>query len=186
MAELDRLVERYRAVLTDQMGINVRTVDESTLAFEAGTLNLLLFCEERDPEYLHLVAMFPPPEQDLEPGEMARMCNQVTREAKVAKVVVDEDGDLIVSAEMIVAGTDLVPSAAHLAAVLPRAISAVFNAVNKISMSLELIGISRAVYEGDEQEPDGGSTANEGPKQSQAKRRQRKRPAAPEDGESGD
>lgn len=180
MAELERLVERYRLVLVDDMGLTVRSVDEGTLAFEAGGLNLLLFLEDRDPEYLHLVAMFPPPEQELEFSELARMCTQATKEAKVAKVVVDEDGDLIVSAEMIVAGTDLVPSHEHLAAVLPRAISAVFNAVNKISMSLELIGISRAVYDGDEDDPD-GLQSGDGPKQSPSKHEHRRRPAPEED-----
>lgn len=184
MAELDHLVQRYRDVLSEDMGFTVRTVDESTLAFEAGGLNLLLFLEDRDPEYLHLVAMFPPPEQDLELGELARMCNQATKEAKVAKVVVDDDGDLIVSAEMVVAGTDLLPSANHLAAVLPRAISAVFNAVNKISMSLELIGISRAVYDDDDPDAD-GSDANEGPKQSPMKRQHKRRNPPVEDDDSG-
>ncbi len=184
MAELERLVARYRDVLTEEMGLTVRTVDDSTLAFEAGTLNLLLFLEDRDPEYLHLVAMFPPPEPELEAAELALLCNQVTKEAKVAKVVVDDDGDLIVSAEMILAGTDLVPSRALIAAVLPRAISAVFNAVNKMSMSLELIGISRAVYDGDDGDPD-GLQANEGPKQSPAKRQHRRRAQAPEDDDSG-
>jgi hypothetical protein len=185
MAELERLVARYRDVLADDMGLTVRSVDESTLAFEAGGLNLLLFLEERDPEYLHLVAMFPPPEQELDLTELTRMCNQATKEAKVAKVVVDEDGDLIVSAEMIVAGTDLVPSARLLAAVLPRAISAVFNAVNKISMSLELLGISRAIYDGEDGDPD-GLAANEGPKRSSNKRQHRRRPTTDGEEESDD
>jgi hypothetical protein len=182
MAELQLLVERYRRVLTEEMGITVRSVDDATLAFEAGGLNLLLFCEERDPEYLHLVAMFPPPEQELDHGELCRMATQVTKEAKVAKVVVDEEGDIIVSAEMIVAGTDLVPSAAHIAAVLPRAISAVFNAVNKTSMSLELIGISRAVYDGDDDDPDGLSS-DQGGKQAPNKHEQRRHHASTEDDE---
>ena len=182
MAELARLVERYRKVLAEQMGVTVRSVDEATLAFEAGGLNLLLFCEERDPEYLHLVAMFPPPEQDLDHAELCRMCTQVTKEAKVAKVVIDEEGDIIVSAEMIVAGTDLLPSEAHLAAVLPRAISAVYNAVNKTSMALELIGISRAVYDGAEDDPD-GLTGAEDDKQPQSKHEQRWRSSSAEDDE---
>ncbi len=179
MAELERLVARYRKVLATDMGLTVRTVDDATLAFEAGGLNMLIFLEERDPEYLHLVAMFPPPEQDLESGELALICNQATKEAKVAKVVLDEDGDLIVSAEMIVAGTDLIPSRKQLAAVLPRAMSAVFNAVSKVSMSLELMGISRAVYEGDDTHPD-DAEGSDGPKQSPSKHEQR-RPAAPTD-----
>jgi len=168
MAEIEQLVARYRDVITRDMGYAVRTVDESTLAFEVSGLNMLLFCEERDPEYLHLVAMFPPPEQEIEAGELAQLCNQVTKEAKVAKVVLDEDGDLIVSAEMIVAGTDLMPTPEQVAAVLPRAISAVFNAVNKISMALELLGISRAVYDGEEPAEEAGS-GKDGPKRSPAK-----------------
>ena len=179
MAELELLVARYRKVLTADMGLTVRTVYDATLAFETGGLNMLVFLEERDPGYLHLVAMFPPPEQELEPADLALMCNQATKEAKVAKVVVDDDGDLIVSAEMIVAGTDLIPSRKQLAAVLPRAMSAVFNAVGKVSMSLELMGISRAVYDGDEANPD-GFESNEGPKQSPSKHEQR-RPSAPTD-----
>lgn len=174
MAELQRLVERYRDVLVEEMGITVRSVDDATLAFEAGGLNLLLFLEESDPEYLHLVAVFPPPEQELDLGELAKMCTQVTKEAKVAKVVLDEDGDIIVSAEIIVAGADLMPSSSHIAAVLPRAITAVFNAVSKTSMSLELIGISRAVYDGSDEEAE-TPTHRDGQKQSPDKREHRRR-----------
>jgi hypothetical protein len=175
MAELERLVERYRSVLSDEMGLTVRTVDESTLAFETGGLNLLVFLEDRDPEYLHVVAMFPPPEQQLDAAELDRMCNLVTKEAKVAKVVADDDGDLIVSAEMIVAGADLMPTRSHLAAVLPRAITAVFNAVSKITMSLELHGISQAVYDGEPGDLDGADEADS-TKHSRAKRHHRRRP----------
>ncbi len=185
MADLERVMTRYREVLTEDLGFTVRTVDESTLAFETAGLNLLLFLEDRDPEYLHLVAMFPPPEQDLEPGELALMCNQVTKETKVAKVVVDDNGGLIVTIELIVAGSDLIPTAQHLRAVLPRAVSAVFNAVNKFSMALELMGISRAVYEGDDSNPD-GFDSDDGPKQSPSKHDQRPRSSPGEDDESGD
>lgn len=156
MAELERLSERYRRVLQDQLGISVRMVDEATLAFEVAEVNLLLFLEDRDPEYLHLVAMFPPPEQELERVELLQLCTQVTHEAKVAKVILDEEGDLVVSAEMIVASADCLPTAEHLAAVLPRAITAIFNAINKVSMSLELLGISRAVYDEDDGSGDEG------------------------------
>ncbi len=185
MAELDRLVARYREVLTEDLGVSPRAVDEATLAFEAAGLNMLLFLEERDPEYLHLVAMFPPPEQEVEHAELVRLCNQVTREAKVAKVVLDEEGDLIVSAEMIVAGTDLVPSRAQLTAVLPRATAAVFNAVNKISTSLELLGIARAVYDGQAEDTDGLDGEDDG-KQPPAKRQHRHRPPPAQDGGAGD
>lgn len=183
MAELERLVERYRTVLVEDMGLTVRDVDESTLAFESGGLNLLVFLEDRDPEYLHLVAMFPPPDQDLEPGQLDRMCNLVTREAKVAKVVTDEDGDLIISAEMLVAGPDLLPSRSHLSVVLPRALTVVFNAVNKMMMSLELHGISHAVYDRDDEDLDGiGET--DPPKRSRAKQdKQPKRPSGDDEPE---
>jgi len=180
MAELERLVARYTAVLRDEMGLSVRSVDEATLALETAGLNLLLFLEERDPEYLHLVALFPPPEQEVEPAELSRICNQVTKEAKVAKVVLDEEGDLIVSAEMIVAGTDLMPSSAQLAAILPRTVSAIYNAANKVSMALELHGISRAVYDGETQ-PEESPTA-EDPKHASGKWRQRgQEPSAGDD-----
>jgi hypothetical protein len=181
MAEVERLVERYRAVLGDEMGLTVHAVDESTLAFETGGLNLLIFLEDRDPEYLHLVAVFPPPEQELGAAELNRMCNLVTKEAKVAKVVTDDDGDLIVSAEMIVAGPDLMPTRAHLAAVLPRVVTAVFNAVSKITMSLELHGISQAVYDGDAGDLDGPAVGDNA-KHSRARRRPRRKQKS-DDGE---
>jgi hypothetical protein len=185
MAELERLVGRYREVLSDDLGFTVRSVDEATLAFETADLNLLVFLEDRDPEYLHLVAIFPPPELDLDEAELVRMCNQVTKEAKVAKVVADEDGDLIVSAEMIVAGTDLMPSRAHLASVLPRAISAVFNAVGKITMSLELHGISQAVYDGAAGDLD-GLGLEDPPKHGRTKRQHRRKPQPSDEDDAGD
>ena len=52
MAEVERLVERYRAVLGDEMGLTVHAVDESTLAFETGGLNLLIFLEDHKAETL--------------------------------------------------------------------------------------------------------------------------------------
>ena len=147
MAEMARLMERYRDVLQERMGVTVQSVDEETLAFEVAGLNVLAFLEERDPEYLHLAAIFPPPEEQYEELEILRLCNQVTKEAKVAKVVVDPQGDLIVSAEMLVAAPDCMPTVEQLTAVLPRALTTIFNAVGKVSMSLELLGISQAVYE---------------------------------------
>ena len=185
MAEVERLIERYRGVLSDEMGLTVRSVDESTLAFETGGLHLLVFLEDRDPEYFHLVAMFPPPEQELDAAELDRMCNLVTKEAKVAKVVADEDGDLIVSAEMIVAGPDLMPTRSHLAAVLPRAVTAVFNAVSKITMSLELHGISQAVYDGEAGDLDGAGDTDD-TKNSRAKRQHRRRPTTNDGEDAGD
>jgi hypothetical protein len=149
MAQLDRLVHRYLGVLNDLMGLDAEPVDEGSLAFEVGGLNLLLFLEERDPEFLQVVAVFPPPEQDLEPEEFVRICMEVSREAKVAKVVLDEEGDLFIQAEMIVAGPDLMPSADLLAAVLPRTVSTIFHALNRLSTALELAGISRATSAGE-------------------------------------
>jgi hypothetical protein len=157
MAQLDRLLDRYLSVLVDQMGVDAEPVDEGSLAFEIGGLNLLLFLEERDPEFLQVVAVFPPPEQDIEPDELARICLQVSREAKVAKVVVDEEGDLFIQAELIVAGPDLMPSAELLAGILPRTVSTIFHALNRLSTALELAGISRATSAGEGGAFDGGS-----------------------------
>jgi hypothetical protein len=78
------------------------------------------------------------------------------------------------------------PSRSHLAAVLPRAVTAVFNAVSKITMSLELHGISQAVYDGDAGDLDGDAGDTESTKHSRAKRQHRRRPTTNNGEDAGD
>lgn len=137
MTTIARIAEVYTEVLANRMGNDVE-VNGSTLQAELVEGLITIFrLYENDPEYLHISAIFDAPDGDISTDRVREICATATLDSKVGKAVIDKDGDLIFSVEMIVAGPDLLPSPEHLQAILPRAIQILLTIAQKTLMEIE-------------------------------------------------
>jgi hypothetical protein len=124
------LAQMYREVLHDRMGLDVTLCRRSIAVDLAEGLHAQVVMYDNDPGYLQLVATFEGSEIEVSREELAAICARVTQKMKVAKAFVDSDGDLLFSIEMLVAASGCLPTADHLASVLPRAAGILVESIN--------------------------------------------------------
>lgn len=131
MANIDRLAAVYEDALVTRLGVSMRRANPRTILIEQEPLTFGLGLDAADPEYLYMFCPISAPSQvDL---EMLRgICLRTTREKKVVKVTLDDDGDLRFTVEMLIAGHDRLPDAEHLAQILRRAIHMIGAAVSSV------------------------------------------------------
>lgn len=148
MVSVERIAQRYVGVCGDRLGMPARfDPDDGVVVFEAHGATWLLFPSAGDPEYLRL--MLPnfyrvTPEEPLGELAMLRVCQQVTTRCKGAKVLLDPNGGLSTSVEMLVAPPDCLPTEEQLVAVLPRAMHMALTAARRAYEEVQLVGIAQA------------------------------------------
>lgn len=149
MSTQSRLVEVYTEVLSNRMGHDVR-VGPAAIHFQPREdLNAQVILCERDPEYLCVRASFEAPEGPITPDELLRICNNTTLRIKGVKSVVDSDGDIDFSIEMLVAAPDCLPSPDHLQAILPRALSMLLCGIQRTLTDIAISDVERAEFRED-------------------------------------
>lgn len=127
MTTLDRLAATYSSVLENQLGLDTARPQADLISFRALGLTFLVVLHADDPELLTLRCPFSAT-AEFDHADLIDICHAVTRQMRGAHVTTDDDGRWAASVEMLVAGTDQLPQADHLAAVLPRALRIVSTA----------------------------------------------------------
>ena len=137
MTDISRIADAYIEVLSNRMGLSAHQRDNVVIVELQPGLKGMILLHESDPEYLHLVVGFRASERDASVEELKRICAGRTEKSKVVKVIVDEDGDLRFSAEMLVAAPDCIPTTDHLQAVLPRTITMMRENIRRTLTEIE-------------------------------------------------
>lgn len=155
MCDPNALTQRYLTVLNDDLGWDAAEdtggiIVRSTVG--GGRLSIWIDNNApRDPEYFRMHTGFPLPGYEdpadrtpcIEPPALNALAARLSRKLKGAKVTID-DGLIIFSVEMLLAGPDCMPKAEHLVAVLPRARQMLLGAVKQFSEEYALLGIESA------------------------------------------
>jgi hypothetical protein len=128
---------RYQAVLTERLGLVAEVDDDgSILATVCGARLVVENTAPDDPEYMSIGVAIPLPAGcgsapiDL----LATRCTASRKSVKVYRA----DDRVIVTVEMFVAGTCLLPTSEHLAAVLPRALGSLLAAIEEVVETIQL------------------------------------------------
>ncbi len=146
MASVEKIAAVYEQALADRMGLPVSRRGD-VLVVTVQDARLLIQLYENDPEYLRLFGFFEGP-GTLERSQLERICATTAETIKCSKARVDDDGDLRLSVELIVAGPDCIPDVDHLVSILPRALSIFFATVQRIGTELEFALITGREVQG--------------------------------------
>jgi hypothetical protein len=144
MAEIKALQDLYINVLHDDLSIVGKLDSDGDIIFEIVGSGFFFFSlNANDPEYMMLVyAAFSDEEQARKHGktldDMYKICNKINGRCKVAKLHIrdNDDKDVFATAEMIVAGTDQLPTKEHLSAIMKRTLSMLLNGVKQYKEEL--------------------------------------------------
>jgi hypothetical protein len=80
--------------------------------------------------------------KSLKPETIDACAAHFTKRHKIVKVCPSNDGDLVLSAEVVVAGHCQLPDPMHLAAVMPRLFNALVATAARVGQTLELEALS--------------------------------------------
>lgn len=108
----------YLHVFRERLGLEPEVVDDG-IVVTVSTLKMFLdmsVCREM-PQYLHLVAVFPKP-NNLDETTLLGIVNAVNRRQRVARAEL-HDTTVIIGTEQILSPSGTLPSVEHLVAVLP-------------------------------------------------------------------
>lgn len=136
--------EMYQRVVQDELGL-IATIDEDNdVRFKHPDMGSFFFSldAEHDPEFLMLVyGAFFDAKQGVSREELRRLCISVNAQCKAAKLSVrdNEDGDVVATIEMFVAGVDQAPDEAHLRAIMRRVLSSLRSAVDRFAEQVKAL-----------------------------------------------
>lgn len=138
MSVVERLADLYIAVLTERMGLAAEARQDVVLFRPLGDLKVLVQLYESDPGYLQLIARYAPFNPPVDRAAMLGLCNGATGKTKGAKAVLQDDGSVNYTVEMLVAGPGCLPDPSHLTAVLPRAVSMLTSVIREVQTGVTL------------------------------------------------
>lgn len=147
MAQAEAIYSLYEHVLSQRLGFATER-DDGAISASVGMLQLIFPVHDDDPEYLQMLTIVPSEQISLDRATMTAICLDATRDVKVAKATLDEDGDLIFAIEMIVASPDALPTEDHLAAVLPRAITLLTGIIRRVFQDMEFHSLTAGLDDG--------------------------------------
>lgn len=159
MTNPDAFATRYLEVLNDRLGWDASVDDDGDVMFglpelrsDGGIRAWIDNHAPHDPEYLRLhTGVRLAQDNGTDESLLGAVAADLSRQLKLAKLAVD-GAYLIVSVEMLTAGSGCLPDHAHLAAVLPRARRALVGAAVQFHETLVLHGIETATRRADEQQ----------------------------------
>jgi hypothetical protein len=137
-----RINDVYIEVLTNRMGLDTQVQGDRIEFQPFEGLTCVITTYANDPEYLHLWTMLPALEPALARDTVTSICMTTTRTTKCVKSIVDSDGDLVFSVEMLVAAPDCLPTAEHLQGVLPRALNMLLAGIRRTLTDLQFAQIT--------------------------------------------
>lgn len=159
MSNPDAFAARFLEVLNDRLGWDASVDADGDLVFGLSGLRsdggVRVWIDKHaphDPEYLRVHTGVRLAQEDgADESSLGAVATELSRQLKLAKLAVD-GAYLIVSVEMLAAGSGCLPDHAHLAAVLPRARRALVGAALQFHETLVLRGIETATGRADEQQ----------------------------------
>lgn len=121
MCTIDSFINRYSLVMRDTLGMPIEIVgegEEREIVFQISKMWCrIATTAPEDPELTALQCIWPAP--DLDEAAIMRVADRVEGRIGLAKVL--RLGDkIMISVASVTASPDCLPSAAHLAAILPR------------------------------------------------------------------
>lgn len=121
MCNRNAVTDRYLAVFTNVLGLPAFADEDGDVVVEThgGWRFTVQNHAPQDPEFLHMIAFF---ESNWTETALATACTSVNLRVKGAKVMPVSASDYLCTVEFIAAPFGCIPSAEHLAAILPRAI----------------------------------------------------------------
>jgi hypothetical protein len=147
MATKERIAKVYLDTIQGRLGLDAAFDGEAVrLTLPPGS-PAVIELYENDPEYLRVVTIVPSVGQELAKEQIQSLCATETLKLKGAKAVVDDDRDLILAVEMVVAGAGCLPDPGHLQDVLPRALGMLTHALCSTVMAIQLAGMLEATPE---------------------------------------
>lgn len=139
----------YLRVITERLGLPCRmtTVGDITVLHPAAMITIDLY--PQDPEYLRVIlpGILSTEDSECSIQSLTSACNRLTERRKAVKVTCASDGAVNAAVEMLVAAPDLLPTAKHLEAVLPRVIRLLLTIPEDLRTDLQLAGIAQASEE---------------------------------------
>ena len=142
MTSIARINEVYTEVLNNRMGLDTQ-VEGDRIAFQPFEgVTCVITTYANDPEYLQLWTMLPGLEPALARDTVTSICIATSQKMKGVKCIVDDDGHLVFSVEMLVAAPDCLPTAEHLQGVLPRSLSMLLAGIRQTLTDLQFAQIT--------------------------------------------
>jgi hypothetical protein len=159
MSNPEAFAARYLEVLNDRLGWDASVDADGDVMFglselrsDGGVRAWIDNHAPHDPEYLRVhTGVRLVHDDDTVDRSLDAVAADLSRQLKLTKLAVDGPY-LIVSVEMLAAGSGCLPDRAHLAAVLPRARRALVSAAVQFHETLVLRGIEDATRRADEQQ----------------------------------
>jgi len=127
----------YFRALHDRLGLEFEPLDDNSLAVNISAYRGVITLDPEDPAYFRLTLALQP-NATVSRRTMEGICLRHTATAKLVKVTLDRDGDLLLAAETVVAGHQQLPEPGYLAQVMPRIFSLLLSAVDGVHESVEL------------------------------------------------
>lgn len=142
MTSTARIIEVYTEVINNRMGHDSQVHGDRIEFQPVEGLTCVITTYENDPEYLHLWTMLSGIEPTLPQDTMNSICIATTHKTKSVKSIVDSDGDLVFSVEMLVAAPDCLPTVEHLQGVLPRSVTMLLAGIRHTVTDLQFAQIT--------------------------------------------
>jgi hypothetical protein len=138
------LVTRYMEALQDRLGLDaVAESDHHISISKAEGVYHLLLDADHDPEFLGMLVSVPRPEGDLSDDDLCRLANVANAAHKGAYVTIRDEGRIVIEVGMLVAAPNCLPTADHLAGVLPRAMSMIRATAGRFGMEVSVHEMER-------------------------------------------